>query len=49
MDLITKFSYVCYFSIITKTYLFKYTGNFTTKKENFQKKNLILYIILLKT
>ena len=35
---------------ITKTYLFKYTENFTTKKtESFQIKILIFFIFLLKT
>ena len=34
---------------ITKTNLFKYTENFTTKKnENFQIKNLIFFLFLLK-
>ena len=35
--------------IITKTRLFKYTENFTTKNENFQIKILIFFIFLLKT
>ena len=34
---------------ITKTRLFKYTENFTTKNENFQIKILIYFAILLKT
>ena len=35
--------------IITKTNLFKYTENLTTKKiENFQIKNLIFFLFLLK-
>ena len=35
---------------ITKTRLFKYTDDFTTKKnENFQIKILIFFIFLLKT
>ena len=39
-----------YYPTITKTRLFKYTENFTTKKkENFQKKILIFLIFLLKT
>ena len=35
--------------IITKTRLFKYIENFTTKTESFQTKILILFIFLLKT
>ena len=38
-----------FLSIITKTCLFKYTENFTTKNENFQIKNLIFFMFLLKT
>ena len=34
---------------ITKTCPFKYTENFTTKNENFQIKNLLFFIFLLKT
>ena len=35
---------------ITKTHLFKYIVNFTSKTENFQiKKNLIFFIFLLET
>ena len=38
------------FVLITKTHLFKYIENFTTKKnENFQIKILIFFIFLLKT
>ena len=33
---------------ITKTSLFKYTENFSTKNENFQIKSLIFFIFLLK-
>ena len=37
-------------SSITKTCLFKYTENFTTKKRNFSdKKTLIFFLFLLKT
>ena len=34
---------------ITKTYLFKYTENFTTTHENFQIKILMFFMFLLKT
>ena len=34
---------------ITKTRLFKYIENFTTKNENFQIKIVIFFIFLLKT
>ena len=39
-----------YFHFITKTRLFKYTENITSKKnENFQIKKLIFFVFLLKT
>ena len=36
-------------AFIMKTYLFKYTENFTTKNEKFQIKILIFFLFLLKT
>ena len=39
----------CWNGTITKTCLFKYTENFTTKNEVLDKKNLIFFIFLLKT
>ena len=36
-------------TVIMKTYLFKYTENFTTKKWKFSDKNLIFFMFLLKT
>ena len=37
------------FENITKTLLFKYIENFTSKNWKFQMKNLIFFIFLLKT
>ena len=49
MHQITKHSFPMYQSI-TKTRLFKYIENFTTKKRKFlDKKNWYLFIFLLKT